>query len=237
MDVDDPVRPRVGERRREDLHVAGQHDEVDAVLVEQGRLHLCLLGRLGVRGHGQVEELDAEPRGDVGVVGVVADDEGDVDGQLAGAPAGEEVVQAVRLLRREERDPGRLVGEPQIARASRTARRWERRRRRSPRVRARSRPARTRPAGRTRLRRHPCAARRRRCCRGGGRGSRPPRRRCPADRGTTAGGWRWGRRQAWAAAQSTSATDPHLRPRAAGQGLRALAMMATPGSSRPWSVT
>ncbi len=47
------------------------------------------------------------------MVGVVADDHRHLDGELAGAPPVEEVVEAVRLLRGEDRDAGPLVGEAQ----------------------------------------------------------------------------------------------------------------------------
>ena len=53
--------------------------------------------------------------GAVGVVGVVAGDERDVGVQLAGAEAGQQVQQAVRLLGGQHGDARQLLGEPQVA--------------------------------------------------------------------------------------------------------------------------
>ena len=47
MDVDDPVRKTVEERRRQQVHVPRQHDDLDAVLLEPGRHHeVALLARV-----------------------------------------------------------------------------------------------------------------------------------------------------------------------------------------------
>ena len=56
-----------------------------------------LLGGLVAVDDREVAVLDAEPGGHLGVIGMVADDDRDVDRQLAAAPAMEEVVEAVRL--------------------------------------------------------------------------------------------------------------------------------------------
>ena len=52
VDVDDAAREAVEERRRQQVHVAGEHDELDAVLLEPGRHHEVALrrGRRGSRG-------------------------------------------------------------------------------------------------------------------------------------------------------------------------------------------
>ena len=51
-----------------------------------------------VAGHRDVPERQAEQRGDRLEIGVVADDDADVRGHLAGVPAGQQLVQAVALL-------------------------------------------------------------------------------------------------------------------------------------------
>ena len=84
------------------------------------------------------------------------DHDSQIHRQLAAAPAGEQVVQAVRLLRRHDRRRGRDVGEAQVDVSSRTVRRSERTRRGSRSGRARTRRVRTRRAGRTRRRRCRC---------------------------------------------------------------------------------
>jgi len=50
---------------------------------------------------------DVEPRRQLGVVRVVADDAGDVDGELTGAPPGERVLEAVGLPGRQDGEAGR----------------------------------------------------------------------------------------------------------------------------------
>ena len=67
--------------------------------------------------------------GDVRVVGVVADHERDLGGELAGPPPGEQVVQAVGLLRDEDGDLRALVGEAQHRTAWRSVRASGRQRR------------------------------------------------------------------------------------------------------------
>ena len=94
VDVDRPACPRVAERRGEHLHVAGEHDEVDSVLGEGGGDE-GLLGGLVAIDDREVAVVDTEPRGHLGVVGVVADHHRNVDRQLAAAAAVEEVVEAV----------------------------------------------------------------------------------------------------------------------------------------------
>ena len=111
MDVDD----RVGrdESVAQDLHVASHHDEFDAVLVERLE-HGRLLLDLGVRCHGEMEVLDAHVGGDVGVIGVVRHDHSEIHRQFAAAPTGEEVVEAMWLLRRHDRRRGRNIAEAKV---------------------------------------------------------------------------------------------------------------------------
>src|SRR4249920_211841 len=72
MDVHDPPREPVEERGRKDPHVAGQHDDLGAVLVEEVR---------GLGGVGRGDHRDAGPLGpaDSGRLGPARDDAGDVD--------------------------------------------------------------------------------------------------------------------------------------------------------------
>ena len=114
VDVDDLVRVARHELLAEHLHVAGQHQQLDARLVGE-RDDLRLLGGL-VTGHDrQVVERHPEERAGLGVVGVVAHDEGDVGVQLAGAPAGQQVEQAVRLAGGQHADACDVLGQPQLA--------------------------------------------------------------------------------------------------------------------------
>src|SRR3546814_20033581 len=65
---------------------------------------LSLLCRSVAVADGEVVVGDAEPRGELGVVGVVAHDGGQLDRQLSRAPPVEDVPEAVRLLRRANAD-------------------------------------------------------------------------------------------------------------------------------------
>ncbi len=96
----------------EDLHVAGEDDEVDSVVGEGGG-HLGLLGCLVAVDDGEVAVVDTEPLGHLGVVGMVADHHRNVDRQVATAATVKKVVEAVRLSRDEHRDARSLVGEAQ----------------------------------------------------------------------------------------------------------------------------
>lgn len=97
VDVDDLAAHGGAERGREDLHVAGQDDELNVVLLDQLKDLPLLLG-LGVLGDGQVVELDAVALGQRRKVRVVGDDDGDLDAELAGLGAEEQVVEAVADL-------------------------------------------------------------------------------------------------------------------------------------------
>lgn len=97
VDVDDAAGHGLAQRGRQDLHVAGEDDELDAVLLDELE-HLRLLLGLGLLGDGQVVELDAVALGEGAVLGVVGDDDGHLDVQLARLHAEEQVVEAVANL-------------------------------------------------------------------------------------------------------------------------------------------
>ncbi len=102
VDVDHAFRHGFDEVRRQDLHVTGEHDQVDVLLAQQGELagfglHFrCASDR-------NVLEPNTETARDVLEVRVVADDDRNVHGPLSGLPAGEEVIQAMAVLRDEDR--------------------------------------------------------------------------------------------------------------------------------------
>ena len=125
---------------REDLHVAGEDEQVD-LAAEQ--LQHPLLRRLPARRLDRhVVEGEAQ-RGDlVGVVGVVGDDGDDLGAQLAAAPAPEQVGEAVVFARDHDRHPLALarLGEAVIHLAAA--------RRSPPRSAGRAPPARPRGRGR-----------------------------------------------------------------------------------------
>lgn len=105
VDVDYSAGHRGAERRGEDLHVAGEDDEVDVVGGAEGEDFGLLSGfRLG--GDGEVVEGDVVGGGQGGEVGVVGDDEGDSNGELVGGLPEEEVVEAVADLRDHDHDAG-----------------------------------------------------------------------------------------------------------------------------------
>ncbi len=86
----------------DDLHVAGEDDQVDVALQQAQMLGLRLLL---VAAHGDVEEGDAELAHVLGEVGVVGDDHRDVHVELSAAVTPEQLEQAVIRLRREDRHP------------------------------------------------------------------------------------------------------------------------------------
>lgn len=94
VDVDHPARQGGADGGREDLHVAGQHHQLDVELVDEGEQPgVGLVPGLG--GDREVVEGDAVPLGQRGQVGVVGGHRHDVDGQLAGPPPVQQVEQAV----------------------------------------------------------------------------------------------------------------------------------------------
>ncbi len=114
MDVDDRRADAIEEAARQDLHVAREHDQVEA---PGEQLELALLGRGALAAvHGDVLEARAQPAHVVAEVGVVGDHEAHLDRQLAAPPAPEQVEQAVVLARDEDRHAlGRLrVDDPPL---------------------------------------------------------------------------------------------------------------------------
>lgn len=88
MDVDGPASERRAQLGRENLHIAGEQDEFDVVLLdrlEDARLHSRLLGgrldRPRLEGHFVAG----------GAAGVVAEHERDIDGQVRAALAEQQV--------------------------------------------------------------------------------------------------------------------------------------------------
>lgn len=77
VDVDDSATHSGAEHRGQDLHVAGEDDELDAVLLDELE-DLRLLLRLGVLGHGQVQEGNIVALCEGCEFRVVGDDEGDL---------------------------------------------------------------------------------------------------------------------------------------------------------------
>ena len=78
VDVDRPAGQGVAGRPRQHLHVAGQHHQVDAVLVDQIE-HLPLGRRLGVRRDREVHVRDVVRRRQRREIVVVGDDDRDLD--------------------------------------------------------------------------------------------------------------------------------------------------------------
>ena len=94
MDVDGAARKLLAQPLRQHLHVAGEHDEVDALVLDQlGEAILLLL--LGFGRHRQMVERDVVARRKLIEIAVVGDDGRDRDGQRAHAVAVKQVIQAV----------------------------------------------------------------------------------------------------------------------------------------------
>ena len=113
VDVDDAVPVPADEHGREDLHVAGEDDELHPVSGEQFELGLFLF-ILGVAADREVMEVHPELFGHRPQVLVIADDQGDDHLQFARLPAGEQVVEAVRLAGDEDGQARHLAGEVQL---------------------------------------------------------------------------------------------------------------------------
>ena len=103
MDVDRRRAEPREEVAGEDLHVAGEDEQVDlAEQLQRSRRSAAVLVA-GLDRH--VVEGEAD-RGDLlGVVGVVGDDRDELGAELAAAPAPEQVGEAVVLARDHDRDP------------------------------------------------------------------------------------------------------------------------------------
>ena len=179
MDVDQRHAYALEEVAREDLHVAGEDDQVGSAREELEHARLCLrlaslLDRHVLEGKAEGSDVCLEVR-------VVGDDEGDLGVELVAAPSPEQVEQAVILPRDEDRDALALAAHTKSANPSRSAAAtsakdassWallpRRRRDRTPSASGTSRPPGRSSAGRSRG----CSRRARR------ERSRPPPR-CPA---------------------------------------------------------
>lgn len=94
MDVHDPSRPAKAHVGGNHLHVAGEDDEIGMVLCPEGFHFLKRFG-FGVRRDRDVVKGDAFAFDEVSVGLVIGDDARDVEGEFAGAPAPEDVSEAV----------------------------------------------------------------------------------------------------------------------------------------------
>ena len=97
-----PFEVRAG-IRRQDLHVARQHQQLRIHLLEQLDDALLLLGFATID-HRQVVKRNAVPLGEAAQILVVGDDRDDFNGQRSGAVSMQHAVEAVSVLR--DRDHG-----------------------------------------------------------------------------------------------------------------------------------
>ena len=101
VDVDDAALERGAQLGGEDLHVAGEHDEFDVVLLDRAQ-HALLERRLLLGGRHRTRlEGDVVEARELGEVGVVAEHERDLHRQLPAALTEQQVVEAVCRLRDE----------------------------------------------------------------------------------------------------------------------------------------
>jgi drug/metabolite transporter (DMT)-like permease len=103
VDVDDPPGQLPAERVGQHLHIAGQHDEVGPVVLDQGE-DLVLLRGPGFRPDRQMVVVDAVGLGQRPQIRVVRGDRRDVDAELPGPLPEQQVVQAVPGPRHEDQD-------------------------------------------------------------------------------------------------------------------------------------
>jgi O-acetylserine/cysteine efflux transporter len=94
VDVDDPPGQLPAERAGQHLHVAGQHDEVGPVVLDQGE-DLVLLRGPGLRPDRQVVVVNSVGLGQRPQIRVVRGDRHDVDAELPRPLPEQQVVQAV----------------------------------------------------------------------------------------------------------------------------------------------
>jgi O-acetylserine/cysteine efflux transporter len=103
VDVDDPPGQLPAERVGQHLHIAGQHDEVGPVVLDQGE-DLGLLRGPGFRPDRQMVVVDAVGLGQRPHIRVVRGDRHDVDAELPRPLPEQQVVQAVPGPRHEDQD-------------------------------------------------------------------------------------------------------------------------------------
>jgi O-acetylserine/cysteine efflux transporter len=103
VDVDDPPGQLPAERVGQHLHIAGQHDEVGLVVLDQGE-DLGLLRGPGFRPDRQMVVVDAVGLGQRPHIRVVRGDRHDVDAELPRPLPEQQIVQAVTGPRHEDQD-------------------------------------------------------------------------------------------------------------------------------------
>src|ERR1019366_4872574 len=104
VNVDDARGILLDERRRQNLHVAGQHHQVDAGSRQQSQLRL--FGGATVRGiDGDVVELDAMETRQRLAIRMIGDDQGNRAVELSGLKAVEEIGQTVQVAGYENGHP------------------------------------------------------------------------------------------------------------------------------------
>src|SRR4051794_31989290 len=97
MDIDDSTRPALNKILRQNLHIAGEHNEIDAVVFEQ--LLLTLFGRyFRVWRYGDDFKRKTEVFGSRRVVFVVRHDQDDIARQFAEPLKEKQVIEAMAIL-------------------------------------------------------------------------------------------------------------------------------------------
>lgn len=97
VDVDDASRHGLAKCRRKDLHVTGQNNKLNVVLLDKLE-DLSLLLSLGILCNRQMMELDSVALGEGSVLGVVGHNNRNLHAQLASLHAEEKIVQTVTNL-------------------------------------------------------------------------------------------------------------------------------------------
>ena len=96
MNIDDALRITLNERRTEYLHVTGEHDEIDPALLQQLQLPALLL-RPVFGCDRQMDIINPESLRGRLHVGVVADNQRNLDPPFTRLIAGQQIVKAMRL--------------------------------------------------------------------------------------------------------------------------------------------
>jgi len=97
VDVDDAAGHGRAQGRRQNLHVPSQHNQINVILANQFQ-NLGLLLRLGIRGDRKVVEWNVIGGREGGKIGVVGNDQGDLDAKLTGRLTEEQIIEAVTDL-------------------------------------------------------------------------------------------------------------------------------------------
>lgn len=109
MDIDDPARKRLRQSRAENLHVAGEDDEVNMMCPQHRDLRLLLRGFCGLCDR-EMMKGDPESLGDALQVFAIAHNERNLHAELPALVAGEKIVKAVIVVRDEEGDSRDHIG-------------------------------------------------------------------------------------------------------------------------------